>query len=73
MSKWYASCVILRLEKGCRNKLPAPASYDDKSVTKNTMLRDGRVVRPTEILASMDTKTASVRRGGGTAKKYGEP
>ena len=51
MSKWYASCIILRLEKKknlrvgrnwtWRRKLPAPASYDDQFASKTLGVAGG--------------------------------
>ena len=74
MSKWYASCILLRLEKEKRARkmeesanwcqhLQAmvtnlPQKHWEWQEEKNPVMRHGTVVRPTMCMASLDIKTA---------------
>ena len=62
MSKWYVSCILLRLEKEkshlqvmVTNLLQKHWEWQEE---RNLVMRHGTVVRPTMYMASLDIKTA---------------
>ena len=78
MSKWYASCILLRLEKEKEPEKWKHLHMDGISCQHLQVNGDERalvsVVRPAMYLASMDTKTAfDEARPRHVAKNYGQP
>ena len=62
VSKWYASCILLRLEKEkepdkWKNLHILDTKHWEWHEERNLVMRDGTVVRPTMYMASLDINT----------------